>query len=53
MNDACLQLVARMILLTMTGKHKQTWDLYEQYKRETRLHVTVKEYIEWRKEMTA
>lgn len=53
MNDACMKLVIRMILNTMNGNSEAVWELYEKYKRETRLHVTVKEYIEWRKEMTA
>ena len=53
MNDTCLKLIARMILNIMVGDREKTWELYEKYKREKRLHVTVKEYIEWRKEMTA
>lgn len=46
MNETCIKLVARMILSTMTGKHKQTWDLYEQYLRERHLYVTVEEILE-------
>ena len=53
MTDACVNLIYGMILNAMSGNSEAVWELYEQYKRETRLHVTVKEYIEWRKEMTA
>jgi len=53
MSETCVKLIARMILSTMVGEQKRTWELYEQYKRETRLHVPVKEYLEWRKERTA
>jgi hypothetical protein len=51
-NDTCMKLVARMILSTMTGKHKQTRDLYEKYLRERYLYVTIQEHLE-AKERTA
>ena len=47
------KLVWRMILATMAGKKRRTQELYDQYILETRLHVPVKEYTEWRKEQTA
>jgi len=43
------KLLWRMILATMAGKKRRTWNLYEQYKEETRLHVPVEEYMKWRK----
>ena len=46
MNDTCMKLVARMILSTMTGKHKQTRDLYEKYLRERYLYVPIREILE-------
>ncbi|WP_213997023.1 hypothetical protein [Tepidanaerobacter syntrophicus] len=48
MNDTCIKLVARMILNTMAGRQKQTWQLYEKYLRERHLYVTIGDYIRWR-----
>lgn len=53
MNDTSLKLMAQMILSTMAGNREKTWELYEQYQREKRLHVTIKEILEWKKEKTA
>lgn len=47
------KLLWRMILATMAGKKKRTQELYEQYKRETKLYVPIKEYAKWRRERTA
>lgn len=46
MTDTCIKLVARMILNTMTGKQKQTWEIYEKYLRERYLYVPVREILE-------
>jgi len=35
-----------MILATMAGRRKRTWDLYEQYAKEKWLHVSIKEILE-------
>ncbi len=53
MSETCVKLIARMILSTMVGEQKRTWDLYEQYQKERQLFVPVEEYLEWRKEQTA
>lgn len=47
-NEKVLKLVWLMVISTMAKKNERTWALYEDYIRETRLHVPVKEYIEWR-----
>ena len=48
MTDTCLKLIARMILNTMVGDREKTRVLYEQYKREKHLHVTIKEILDWK-----
>ena len=53
MNEKALKLVWLMVISTIAKKMERTWELYEQYMLETRLHVPVKEYLEWRKERTA
>ena len=53
MNEKALKLVWLMVISTMAKKNERTWELYEQYMLETRLHVPVKEYIEWREGRTA
>ena len=53
MNDKAVKLLWQMVISTMAKKMERTWELHEQYMLETRLHVPVKEYIEWRKERTA
>jgi len=53
LNEKALKLVWLMVLSTMAKKNERTWELYEQYMLETRLHVPVKEYIKWREERTA
>lgn len=53
MGEKAMKLVWRMVLSTIARKKDRTWDLYEQYILETRLHVPVKEYTEWRRERTA
>ena len=52
MNEKALKLVWQMVISTMVKKMERTLELYEQYMLETRLHVPVKEYIEWREERT-
>jgi len=53
MNDDVMKLVWRMVLAMMGGKKERTWDLYEKYLHKTRLYITIKEYIDWRRERTA
>lgn len=48
MNDTCKQLVARMVISTMAGNKKITWGLYEKLQKENRLHVSVKEILEYK-----
>lgn len=52
MNDACIKLIAQMIIATMAGEKEKTWQLYEKYIRERYLHVSVREILE-AKETTA
>lgn len=49
MNEEALKLVARMVVSSMAGKRKWVHDLHEKYLRATRLHVTIREYIDWRR----
>ena len=49
-NDEALKLVWRMVLATMAGRRERTWELYEKYLRKIRLYITIKEYIDWRRE---
>lgn len=53
MSKDTVKLVCQMVLNSMGGRKERTWDLYEEYLRETRFYITVKEYIEWRKEQIA
>lgn len=53
MNEKALKLIWRMVLATMAGNNKIIWALYDEYILETRLHVPVKEYLEWREERIA
>lgn len=53
MNNKAVKLLWQMVISTIAKKMERTWELYEQYMLETRLHVSVKEYIEWRKERIA
>lgn len=53
MTNQAIKLVYRMVLATMAGKHERTEKLYEQYLKETRLHVPISEYLDWKKERTA
>ncbi|WP_422447832.1 hypothetical protein [Thermoanaerobacterium sp. DL9XJH110] len=46
MNETCIKLVACMIVNTMAGRQKQTWDLYKQYVKERYLHVTIQEILD-------
>jgi len=46
MNEACITLVARMVVDVMAGRKEQTWELYEKYCRERYLHVTLREILE-------
>jgi len=48
-----IKLIGQMVLSTIAREKDRTWDLYEKYILETRLHVPVREYAEWRKERTA
>lgn len=48
MSETCVKLIARMILSTMVGEQKRTWELYEQYQKERHLHVTIKEILDWK-----
>jgi len=53
LNEKALKLVWLMVLSTMAKTKGRTRALYEEYILETRLHVPVSEYVEWRKERTA
>lgn len=46
MNDACIKLIAQMVIATMAGEKEKTWGLYERYLREKHLYVTVEEILE-------
>lgn len=46
MNEKAVKLIWQMVLSTMGGRKKRTWDIYEQYVLETRLHVPVREYTD-------
>lgn len=41
------KLICGMVVNTMIGNTETVWDLYEQYLRETRLYVTIAEYVEF------
>jgi len=49
-NDTCKKLLARMVVLTMAGDKGATQELYQKYLRETRLHITVRELLEWKRQ---
>lgn len=53
MNEKALKLIFQMVISTITREKERTWALFEEYILETRLHVPVSEYVEWRKERTA
>ena len=44
------KLVARMVVLTMAGEKGAAQELYQKYLRETRLYVTVRELLEWKRQ---
>jgi len=46
------KLILQMILATMAREKKRAWEIYDCYIQETRLHVPVKEYLDWRKEQS-
>lgn len=48
MTDACVNLIYRMILNAMEGNKNKVWELYDKYKREKRLYVTVEEILNWK-----
>ena len=50
MNEACKQLVARMIVNTMAGRQSQVKKLYEEYFKERYLHVPVEEILRAKRE---
>lgn len=50
MNETCICLVARMVINTMAGRRTQVRELYEQYTKESRLHVTVEEILRAKRE---
>lgn len=45
MTDNRVEIIARMIINTMANRKEKTWELYERYKRERYLHVTVEEIL--------
>lgn len=49
MTDTCVNLVYRMILNTMKGNKNKVWELYDKYKKEKRLYVTVEEILDWKR----
>ncbi len=48
MNDVLEKLVFRMVINTMTGDKEKTFELYEKYKRERYLYISIHDYIRWR-----
>lgn len=50
MNEKAIKLVMQMVILTIAREKDRIWELYEQYMLETRLHVPIGEYIEWREQ---
>jgi len=53
MNEACITLVARMVVDIMAGDRQRVIDLYEQYRKERYLHVSVGEILKAKKGMVA
>jgi len=50
LNEKALKLVWLMVISTMAKTKGRTWALYEDYIRETRLHVTVEEILRAKRE---
>jgi len=50
MNEKALKLLARMIITTMAGDKRRTSELHKRFCRESRLYITIGEYINWRRE---
>ena len=45
-NRKAIKLVWGMVLSIMAGENDTVWGLYEEYIREKRLHVTIREILE-------
>jgi len=46
MTDTCTQLVARMVVAVIAGEHERMHELYDEFVKENRLYVTVREILE-------
>lgn len=46
MTNACTRLVACMVVAAMAGEHERMYELYDEFVKENRLHVPVREILE-------
>lgn len=53
MNDACKKLLAGMVVCAVAGRRERMFALYEKFQKENRLHVPIREILEWKKERIA
>ena len=53
MNATCRKLLVQMVINVIAGDKKAAWRLYELYRKEQRLHVPVREFIQAKEEGVA
>lgn len=53
MTDTCTRLVACMVVAVMAGEHERMYELYDEFVKENRLHVTVEEILRAKREASA
>lgn len=46
MTDTCTRLVACMVVAAIAGEHERMYELYDEFVKENRLYVTVREILE-------
>mgnify|MGYP001006561703 FL=1 len=46
MTDTCTRLVACMVVAVIAGEHERVYELYDEFVKENRLYVTVREILE-------
>jgi len=46
MTDTCTRLVACMVVAVIAGEHERMYELYDEFVKENRLYVTVREILE-------
>ena len=46
MTDTCTRLVACMVVAAIAGEYERMHELYDEFVKENRLHVTVREILE-------